>query len=104
MASRGINKVILVGKLGSDPEIRYLPNGGAVANITIATSELWRDKATGGEPRKNRLASSGIFRQVGRSGGGVPTQRGTSLHRGSIADSQMERPARARPLQHRGSS
>ncbi|MCK8113212.1 single-stranded DNA-binding protein [Vibrio sp. 2CM40D] len=47
MASRGINKVILVGNLGSDPEIRYLPNGGAVANITIATSETWRDKATG---------------------------------------------------------
>ncbi|MCR9311224.1 single-stranded DNA-binding protein, partial [Vibrio alginolyticus] len=35
MASRGINKVILVGNLGSDPEIRYLPNGGAVANITV---------------------------------------------------------------------
>ncbi|EOX4939990.1 single-stranded DNA-binding protein [Vibrio alginolyticus] len=47
MASRGINKVILVGNLGSDPEIRYLPNGGAVANITIATSETWCDKATG---------------------------------------------------------
>lgn len=47
MASRGINKVILVGNLGNDPEIRYLPNGGAVANITLATSESWRDKATG---------------------------------------------------------
>ncbi|MFB5180240.1 single-stranded DNA-binding protein [Vibrio alginolyticus] len=47
MASRGINKVILVGNLGSDPDIRYLPNGGAVANITIATSETWCDKATG---------------------------------------------------------
>lgn len=47
MASRGINKVILVGNLGQDPEVRYMPNGGAVANITLATSEGWRDKQTG---------------------------------------------------------
>lgn len=47
MAHRGVNKVILVGNLGNDPEIRYLPSGGAVANITLATSESWRDKATG---------------------------------------------------------
>ena len=46
MASRGVNKVILVGNLGQDPEVRYMPNGGAVANITLATSESWRDKAT----------------------------------------------------------
>ncbi|MBS6034467.1 MAG: single-stranded DNA-binding protein [Pantoea sp.] len=47
MASRGVNKVILVGNLGQDPEVRYMPNGGAVANITLATSETWRDKQTG---------------------------------------------------------
>ncbi|CDL86647.1 single-stranded DNA-binding protein [Xenorhabdus cabanillasii] len=47
MASRGINKVILVGNLGADPKVRYMPNGGAVANITLATSESWRDKQTG---------------------------------------------------------
>lgn len=45
--ARGINKVILVGNLGRDPEIRYVPNGGAVANLNIATSESWRDKGTG---------------------------------------------------------
>lgn len=44
---RGVNKVILVGALGRDPEVRYLPSGGAVANITVATSEAWRDKTTG---------------------------------------------------------
>ena len=44
MASRGVNKVILVGNLGNDPEIRYMPNGGAVANITIATSESWENR------------------------------------------------------------
>jgi single-strand DNA-binding protein len=47
MASRGVNKVILVGNLGQDPEVRYMPSGGAVANMTIATSESWRDKQTG---------------------------------------------------------
>lgn len=47
MANRGINKVILIGHLGQDPEIRYMPNGNAVANITLATSETWRDKQSG---------------------------------------------------------
>lgn len=45
--ARGVNKVILVGHLGKDPEVRYSPNGGAVANITLATSESWKDKASG---------------------------------------------------------
>lgn len=44
---RGVNKVILVGALGKDPEVRYLPSGGAVCNLTLATSESWKDKATG---------------------------------------------------------
>ena len=47
MAQKGVNKVILVGNIGQDPEVRYTPNGSAVANITLATSESWRDKATG---------------------------------------------------------
>lgn len=47
MASRGINKVILVGNVGQDPETRYMPNGNAVTNITLATSETWKDKNTG---------------------------------------------------------
>lgn len=44
MASRGINKVIIVGNLGGDPEVRYMPNGNAVANFQVATSEQWLDK------------------------------------------------------------
>lgn len=47
MASRGINKVILIGNLGKDPEIRYTPSGDAIANLTIATSESWKDKQSG---------------------------------------------------------
>ena len=45
--ARGVNKVILVGNLGRDPEVRYSPNGSAVANVTIATSESWKDKNSG---------------------------------------------------------
>lgn len=47
MGSKGVNKVILIGNLGQDPEVRYLPSGGAVCSMTLATSESWRDKATG---------------------------------------------------------
>lgn len=47
MASRGVNKVILVGNLGNDPEVRYMPNGNAVANVSLATSDSWKDKNTG---------------------------------------------------------
>ncbi|MBO2929222.1 single-stranded DNA-binding protein [Metapseudomonas otitidis] len=45
--ARGVNKVILVGNVGGDPEVRYMPNGNAVTNITLATSESWKDKQTG---------------------------------------------------------
>ena len=45
--ARGVNKVILVGNLGADPETRYTASGAAITNITVATSESWRDKQTG---------------------------------------------------------
>jgi single-strand DNA-binding protein len=52
MASRGVNKVILVGNVGNDPEIKNMPNGNAVANISVATSETWKDKGTGEQQEK----------------------------------------------------
>ena len=45
--ARGVNKVILIGNVGGDPEVRYLPNGNAVTNITMATTDSWKDKQTG---------------------------------------------------------
>lgn len=69
MASRGLNKVILVGNLWSDPEIRYLPNGGAVANITIATSETWRDKATGDNREKTEWHRVVLFGKLAEVAG-----------------------------------
>lgn len=47
MATRGVNKVILIGNVGGDPETRYLPNGNAITNITLATGDSWKDKQTG---------------------------------------------------------
>ena len=69
MASRGINKVILVGNLGQDPEIRYMPSGGAVANITIATSESWRDKATGEQREKTEWHRVSLFGKLAEVAG-----------------------------------
>jgi single-strand DNA-binding protein len=50
--ARGVNKVILVGNLGKDPEVRYSPNGSAMANVTIATTESWKDRQTGEKQEK----------------------------------------------------
>ena len=74
MATKGVNKVIIVGNLGNDPEIRNLPNGGAVANLSVATSESWKDQQ--GQPQErtewhnivffNRLAEvAGQYLQKG---------------------------------------
>ena len=52
MASRGLNKVMIIGNLGADPEVRYTAGGSAMANINIATSETWRDKQTGEQQEK----------------------------------------------------
>lgn len=61
MASRGINKVIIVGNAGQDPEVRYMPNGGAVANLTLATSESYKDKNTGQAVDKTEWHKIAIF-------------------------------------------
>ncbi|PKI14048.1 single-stranded DNA-binding protein [Colwellia sp. 12G3] len=52
MFMAGVNKVIIVGNLGKDPEVRFMPNGGAVANITVATSDSWKDKQSGEQKEK----------------------------------------------------
>ncbi|EAN3293362.1 single-stranded DNA-binding protein [Salmonella enterica subsp. enterica serovar Sandiego] len=69
MASRGVNKVILVGNLGQDPEMRYMPNGGAVANLRLATSESWRDKATGEQKEVTEWHTVVIFGKLAEIAG-----------------------------------
>ena len=66
---RGINKVILIGNLGKDPETRYMPSGGAVANVTIATSESWRDKASGEMKEKTEWHRVVFFNRLGEIAG-----------------------------------
>ena len=66
---RGVNKVILVGNLGQDPEVRYMPNGNAVANISVATSETWKDKNTGDNQEKTEWHRVVLFRRLGEIAG-----------------------------------
>ncbi|EKQ1113559.1 single-stranded DNA-binding protein [Morganella morganii] len=69
MASRGVNKVILIGNLGQDPEVRYLPQGGAVTNITLATSESWRDKQSGEMKEKTEWHRVVVFGKLAEIAG-----------------------------------
>ncbi|EPK3595393.1 TPA: single-stranded DNA-binding protein [Proteus mirabilis] len=69
MASKGVNKCILIGHLGQDPEIRYMPSGGAVANLTLATSESWRDKQTGEMKEKTEWHRVCIFGKLAEIAG-----------------------------------
>ena len=62
--ARGINKVILVGNLGNDPETRYMPSGDAVTNISVATSESWKDKQTGEQKEKTEWHKVVMFRRL----------------------------------------
>ena len=69
MASRGVNKVILIGNLGQDPEVRYMPNGNAVANVTLATSESWKDKNTGETQERTEWHRVVFFGRLGEIAG-----------------------------------
>jgi single-strand DNA-binding protein len=65
--ARGINKVIIVGNLGVDPETRYMPSGGAVTNLRVATSESWKDKQTGEQQERtewHRVAMFGRLAEI----------------------------------------
>lgn len=62
--ARGVNKVILIGNLGRDPEVRYMPSGGAVANVTIATSEQWKDKQTGQQQERTEWHNVVFFNRL----------------------------------------
>ena len=61
----GINKVILIGRLGSDPEVRYTPSGVAVANFNIATSEEWKDKDSGEKKERTEWHRIVVWRRLG---------------------------------------
>ena len=67
--ARGINKVILVGNLGRDPEVKYMPSGSAVTNITIATSESWKDKQSGEQQERTEWHRVVFFNRLAEIAG-----------------------------------
>ncbi|WP_281211538.1 single-stranded DNA-binding protein [Pseudomonas fulva] len=67
--SRGVNKVILVGTCGQDPEVRYLPNGNAVTNLSLATSEQWLDKRSGQKVERTEWHRVSLFGKVAEIAG-----------------------------------
>ncbi len=62
--ARGINKVIIVGNVGGDPETRYMPSGSAVTNLTIATNESWKDKQTGEQKERTEWHRVAMFNRL----------------------------------------
>ncbi|MCD9486001.1 single-stranded DNA-binding protein [Photobacterium iliopiscarium] len=79
MASRGVNKVILVGNVGQQPEVRYMPSGDAMVNLTIATSESWRDKSTGEQREKTEWHRVSVFGKTAEFVGEY-VNKGTQLY------------------------
>ena len=67
--ARGINKVILIGNVGQDPEVKYMPSGGAVTNISVATSETWKDKNTGQPQERTEWHRVVFFNRLGEIAG-----------------------------------
>ena len=87
-----VNKVIIVGNLGSDPEVRTFPSGGKVCNFSVATSERWKDRNTGEnrdrtEWHRVEITSEPLVRIAEQY-----LKKGISLHRRSITNTKMARP------------
>ena len=77
--ARGVNKVILVGNLGGDPEVRYMPNGNAVTNVTVATSESWKDKQTGQQQERTEWHRVVFFNRLAEIAGEY-LRKGTKVY------------------------
>lgn len=77
--ARGINKVILIGNVGVDPEVRYLPNGNAVTTLSLATSESWKDKTTGEKQDRTEWHRVVCFNRLGEIAGEY-VRKGSKLY------------------------
>ncbi|MCX8729638.1 single-stranded DNA-binding protein [Gilliamella sp. B2969] len=77
--ARGINRVILVGNSGQDPEVRYMPNGSAVANFSVATSESWKDKQTGEQKDRTEWHRVVVFGKLAEIAGEY-VKKGTQVY------------------------
>ena len=89
--ARGVNKVILVGNLGSDPETRYLPDGNAVTNVSVATSQVWRDRESGQQNERTEWHRVVFFRRLAEIAGEY-LKKGSKVYiEGSLRTRQWER-------------
>lgn len=77
--ARGINKVILIGNVGTDPEVRYMPNGNAVTTLSLATSETWKDKQTGDKQERTEWHRVVCFNRLGEIAGEY-VRKGSKLY------------------------
>ncbi|MEX0941203.1 MAG: single-stranded DNA-binding protein [Pseudomonadales bacterium] len=89
--ARGVNKVILVGNLGADPETRYLPDGNAVTNVNVATSQVWRDRESGQQNERTEWHRVVFFRRLAEIAGEY-LKKGSKVYiEGSLRTRQWER-------------
>ena len=89
--ARGINKVILIGNLGQDPETRYLPSGGAVTNVSLATTESWRDRENGEQRDRTEWHRIVFFRRLAEIAGEY-LKKGSKVYiEGQLRTRQWER-------------
>ena len=90
--ARGINKVILVGNVGGDPEVRYMPNGNAVTTLSIATSETWKEKETGNKQERTEWHRVVCFNRLGEIAGEY-VRKGSKLYvEGSLRTRKWQDP------------
>jgi single-strand DNA-binding protein len=89
--SRGVNKVILIGNLGRDPETRYMPSGGAVTNVSLATTNSWRDRESGEQQTRTEWHRLVFFRRLGEIAGQY-LKKGSKVYiEGSLRTREWER-------------
>lgn len=90
--ARGINKVILIGHIGGDPEVRYMPNGNAVATLSLATTEAWKDKQTGDKQERTEWHRVVCFNRLGEIAGEY-VRKGSKLYvEGSLRTRKWQDP------------
>ncbi len=90
--ARGINKVILIGHIGGDPEVRYMPNGNAVATLSVATTEAWKDKQTGEKQERTEWHRVVCFNRLGEIAGEY-VRKGSKLYvEGSLRTRKWQDP------------
>jgi single-strand DNA-binding protein len=96
-----VNKVILIGNLGKEPETRYAPSGDAICNITLATTDTWRDKASGEKREATEWHRVAFFGKLAEIANQYLKKGELGLYRGLTAHAQVARQGWSGPLHHR---